>query len=131
MRILFCLTLALLLWRLLKTSGKGRAERKRPSWLLCLPSQAYSSRLLLSSYKASSRVGYVPGFSYGTMPDPETGREPSEDERTVSWVEERFRELGFNDRQAAVLADARADWHEAKRMLDRGCPHLDAVDILT
>lgn len=76
-------------------------------------------------------MGYVPGFSYGTMPDPETGREPSEDERTVSWVEERFRELGFNDRQAAVLADARADWHEAKRMLDRGCPHLDAVDILT
>jgi len=57
-------------------------------------------------------------------------RDPDEDERTLSWVEERFRELGFNDMQAESLADAGVDWHAAKELIDRDCSHEHAVDIL-
>ena len=39
-------------------------------------------------------------------------------------------ECGFNDMQAIALAEAGVDWHEAKRLIDRGCSHELAVDLL-
>lgn len=50
---------------------------------------------------------------------PVQARGPDEHEVTLSWVEERFRELGFNDFQAAALAEAGADWHYAHHILYR------------
>ena len=44
---------------------------------------------------------------------------------------EQFRELGFNIRQRKALITARADWHEAKKLLDAGCPLDIAFDILS
>jgi len=61
----------------------------------------------------------------------EVPRLPDEQEILLSWLEERFRELGFNDLQAASLAETRADWHEAQALLKGGCDHLTAVDLLT
>ncbi len=60
----------------------------------------------------------------------EPARKPDEDDRTLSWVEEQFRHLGFNDWQAASLADAGCDWHDAKRLIDRGCSYELAIDVL-
>ena len=66
-------------------------------------------------------------------PPPEwtEARAPTDAEKTETWVEERFRELGFNELQSRALAVVRADWHDAKRLLESGCSHLTAVDILT
>lgn len=50
---------------------------------------------------------------------------------TDIWIEERFLELGFNHLQAEALREARADWHQAERMLDQGCSHEHATLILT
>ena len=61
----------------------------------------------------------------------ETGRPPTDEERTRSWIEERFRALGFNTLQAEVLADAGADWHEAENLIIRGARHETVVDLLT
>lgn len=58
-------------------------------------------------------------------------RSPSEKEMTDTWVEERFRSLGFDALQATTLRLARADWHEARRMLKQGCSHEHALSILT
>lgn len=58
-------------------------------------------------------------------------RSPTDEEKTETWVEERFRELGFNELQSRALTVVRADWHDAKRLLESGCSHLTAVDILT
>jgi hypothetical protein len=76
-------------------------------------------------------VGTPPGFSAGVPPDWTEPRDPTDEEKTETWVEERFRELGFNELQSRALTISRADWHQAKRLLDNGCPHLEAVDILT
>jgi hypothetical protein len=48
-----------------------------------------------------------------------------------SWVERRFLQLGFTPDQARDLRQAGADWHEAERLLDRGCTHQLATTILT
>lgn len=57
-------------------------------------------------------------------------RKPTEVEIVRSHVEERFRNLGFNTMQAEALADAGADWHDAERLIVRGCGHEIALDIL-
>jgi hypothetical protein len=57
-------------------------------------------------------------------------RAPSETEKVVSYLEQRFFELGFNVRQSAELAERNADWHEADRLLADGCPLETALDIL-
>lgn len=61
----------------------------------------------------------------------QTGRPPTQEERTRSWVEERFRELGFTTSQAAALADSGADWHQAENLIIRGARHETVVDLLT
>lgn len=58
-------------------------------------------------------------------------RSPSEKEMTDTWVEERFRSLGFDALQATTLRLARADWHEARRLLDQGCSLEHAFTLLT
>lgn len=62
--------------------------------------------------------------------DETEARKPTEVEIVRSHVEERFLELGFNVLQAEALADAGADWHEAERLIEKGCPHSTALDIL-
>ena len=57
-------------------------------------------------------------------------RAPSETEKVVSYLEQRFFELGFNVRQSAELAEVNADWHEADRLLQDGCPLETCLDIL-
>lgn len=69
--------------------------------------------------------------SRDTDPGDETeARKPSPEEIVRSRVEQRFRDLGFNQLQAEALADAGVDWHKAERMIDNGCDHLVALDIL-
>ncbi len=57
-------------------------------------------------------------------------RAPDDFEKTMSWVEERLRECGFNSWQAVSLAEAGVDWHQAKLLIDLGCSHETALDIL-
>ena len=73
----------------------------------------------------------APAYPQGDPGDETDAREPNDDERTLSWVEERFSELGFNDMQSVALAEAGADWHEAQRLIRGGCPVLTVVDLLT
>ena len=58
-------------------------------------------------------------------------RHPTPEEKTRSWVEERFRELGFNCLQAEALADAGASWHEAENLIIKGARHHTVVDLFT
>lgn len=39
-------------------------------------------------------------------------------------------DLGFDLDDAELLAAHDVDWHEAARLLDRGCPHRLAVRLL-
>jgi hypothetical protein len=43
----------------------------------------------------------------------------------------RFRRLGFSREQRLRLADQGADWHEARDLIDRGCPADVAFDLLS
>lgn len=56
---------------------------------------------------------------------------PTGKQMVDTWVEERLRELGFDDVQAVTLRMARADWHQAARLLDLGCDHDLVVRVLT
>ena len=49
----------------------------------------------------------------------------------LSWREEQFRSMGFNDLQAAALAVSSADTHQARRLIEQGCELLLVVDLLT
>lgn len=63
-------------------------------------------------------------------PEPET-RGPSEEEKVLSHREQMFRDvLLFNEWQAISLAEAGVDWHEAQTLLEKGCSHEFALDIL-
>ena len=64
------------------------------------------------------------------MNEIEEAREPEEFERVLSYIEERLRAVGYNDWQAAALADAGVDWHLAVALLREGCDTDTAVDIL-
>lgn len=44
---------------------------------------------------------------------------------------EQFRDLGFNLPQRKALIRAGADWHEAEKLLNAGCPLDIAFDILS
>lgn len=63
--------------------------------------------------------------------DETTARQPTEQEIVRSHVEQRFRDLGFNELQAQALADLGVDWHDAEKLLDKGCDHPVALDILS
>lgn len=57
-------------------------------------------------------------------------RSPTEEERILSYREEMFRGLEFNFWQSVSLAEAGVDWHEADKLLKRGCPHETVLDLL-
>lgn len=73
---------------------------------------------------------YQPGAVPSHPPDPDPPPPPTDDERTEAWVLARFVELGFTVAEAEAFVHARADWHEAQRMLLRGCPSVTAMLIL-
>lgn len=62
---------------------------------------------------------------------PDEPRPPSEDEIVMSYREMMLVELGFNQNQAAAIAERGVSWHEADGLLKAGCDHLTAVDLLT
>lgn len=62
--------------------------------------------------------------------EPETARAPDEWEKVLSHREQMFRSLGFNMWQAVSLAEAAADWHEAERLIHKGCPLDTVLDLL-
>ena len=66
-------------------------------------------------------------------PEPEPApRLPDEHERVFTYrVLMLEQECGFNILQAEALAVCGVDWHEAKSLIDRGCDHNTAVDLLT
>jgi hypothetical protein len=47
------------------------------------------------------------------------------------WRRFRFLELGFNRRQAAALAEAQADYHQAATLIAAGCTVDLAFDLLS
>lgn len=69
----------------------------------------------------------VPGAPAEEDPEP---RAPDEFERVLSYREMMFRGVGFNHWQAISLAEVGADWHEAEKLLKRGCPHETVLDLL-
>lgn len=53
-----------------------------------------------------------------------------EEERIEMWRQEQLARLGFNETEIESLLEAGADYHEAGRLLRRGCPHVRVVEIL-
>lgn len=53
-----------------------------------------------------------------------------EDERIEMWRSEQLSRLAFNEAEIESLLEAGADYHEAARLLRRGCPHARVVEIL-
>ncbi len=51
--------------------------------------------------------------------------------RVARWVSERFQALGYDESHADLLAHHEADWHEAARMIAKGCPLPVAFKLLT
>lgn len=60
----------------------------------------------------------------------ERDMELREDERMALWRESQFARLGFDEPEIASLLEAQADYHDAARLLGRGCPHDRVVAIL-
>jgi hypothetical protein len=59
---------------------------------------------------------------------------PTQDEEAVRvfhWRVRRFRSLEFTLWQSRRLAEMGADWHEAERLLDAGCPAHVVFDLLS
>lgn len=54
-----------------------------------------------------------------------------EEQATHDWRLDRFEELGFDQDQRHKLESEGASWHEAKKLLDRGCPHPLVVRVLS
>ena len=63
-------------------------------------------------------------------PEPEPPRPPDEYEKLLAFEEQMFAALGFNEWQAIALAEAGVSWHDAKPLIERGCKHETAVDLL-
>ena len=66
-----------------------------------------------------------------TVSEQEQEEAPLQIDAVVRHRLEHFRELGFNLRQRKALIRANADWHEAQKLLDAGCPIDIAFDILS
>jgi len=58
-------------------------------------------------------------------------RPPNEFERVLSYREQMFRLLGFSDTASIILAEVGADWHEAEKLIEAGCPRDVALNLLT
>lgn len=46
------------------------------------------------------------------------------------WLFEQFLEMGFGEEEADFLATSEVDYREAKALIDQGCPHQLALEIL-
>lgn len=65
-----------------------------------------------------------------TAEEPER-RAPTEAERVFTYGVLMFEGLGFTPPQAERLVTEGADWHDAERLVKRGCPTDIAFDLLT
>lgn len=54
----------------------------------------------------------------------------TEEERVRAWCFEQFIKLGFSPSIADVLVDAKADWHKAEKLLQKGRGHLWVFEYL-
>lgn len=63
--------------------------------------------------------------------DPDGVSDFREDEQVRLWLLECFERLAFSEEGADLLASARADWHRAEELLERGCSHAVALRILS
>jgi hypothetical protein len=57
--------------------------------------------------------------------------DPNEADKVFGNRMTNFLKLGFPELEASILAESDADWHEAKDLIDHGCPVDIAYDILT
>lgn len=66
-------------------------------------------------------------------PEPEPNdRVLDEFESLIAWEFLMCLDLGFSIEQATLLTCVRNfSWHEAERLLEKGCPHETVVDQLT
>lgn len=59
-------------------------------------------------------------------------RHPDEHEKVLSYREQMFRDvLGFSFSASIILAESNADWHEAEKLLEAGCPRDVVLNLLT
>jgi hypothetical protein len=67
-----------------------------------------------------------------TTKKPESEEPPPDlgDLVVLAWRAYQFERLRFTDAQASALAASRADYHRAKQMIDDGCSHALACEIL-
>lgn len=65
--------------------------------------------------------------------DPVPARPPTEEERTLSFIEERLRAAGLNEMQAEAVArnHREFDWHDVVRALEAGADPGTVTDIYT
>jgi hypothetical protein len=64
-------------------------------------------------------------------PDEEPEKEePPVEDGLRSFLRERFLELGFSPDDALWLSGKRADWHDAEKLIQGGCPPNVAARIL-
>jgi hypothetical protein len=61
----------------------------------------------------------------------DAGVQDEEAVRVFHWRVRRFLDLGFTLRQARTLAGGEAEWHNAEKLLGRGCSRETAFDLLS
>jgi len=54
----------------------------------------------------------------------------SKEAKILAWRDEQFTAMGFGLAQSALLACSKADLHDARELVKRGCPLHLAFDIL-
>jgi hypothetical protein len=64
-----------------------------------------------------------------TVSDPDVLDE-REHQRLRRWRYRQFVDLGFQDTDASLLAEAGIDWHVAQDLVEAGCSNEHAVKIL-
>lgn len=75
--------------------------------------------------------GEAMGLPKKGTPDPEPAdQEADERVRVAAYSCRMFEDLGFGSVGAMLLVAAGADWHEAKRLIEKGCPLDMAMEIL-
>ena len=76
----------------------------------------------------------MPIANHPPSPEPIPAPPPEwdyEELRFHAWRRKQFRALEFSRVQTQCLDLAGADWHEAERLISRGCARDIAVEILT
>lgn len=57
-------------------------------------------------------------------------KEATHDDPVVAWKIEQFNKQGFNPRQVIELIDADVSHHDTEDLINRGCSHELALQIL-